>query len=101
MHAQCSLAISMDDEKRSIRLAEDKYRSFLHDAQADTQWRNGAPPNFDQVNLLFEEGRTKVYIITSFLLGIMFSFLFFANLVFCILIYLTYFTYLVYYMILL
>ncbi|KAK1389101.1 pathogen-related protein-like [Heracleum sosnowskyi] len=55
------LAISMDDEKRSIKLAEDKYRSFLHDAEAETQWRNGAPPSFDQVNLLFEEGRTKAW----------------------------------------
>lgn len=75
MHAQRSLDISMDDEKKSIRLAEDKYRSFLHDADADTQWRDGTPPNFDQVNLLFEEGQTKVYnhfISTSYIFDIVY-----------------------------
>lgn len=51
----------MEDEQSNIRLARDKYRSFLHDAVADTHWRHGASPTYDQVNLLFEEGRTKVY----------------------------------------
>ena len=37
------------------------YRSFLHeDTENTTQWRHGGPPNFDTVNQLFEEGRTKV-----------------------------------------
>ncbi|KAK2985453.1 hypothetical protein RJ640_006749 [Escallonia rubra] len=35
----------------------DKYRSFL-DAE---EWRFGAPPNYDVVNKLFEEGRTKIW----------------------------------------
>ncbi|WOH05787.1 hypothetical protein DCAR_0625208 [Daucus carota subsp. sativus] len=51
----------MEDEQSNIRLARDKYRSFLHDAVADTHWRHGASPTYDQVNLLFEEGRTKVW----------------------------------------
>ncbi|XP_021895004.1 pathogen-related protein-like [Carica papaya] len=38
----------------------DKYRSFLsEDEVGKVQWRNGAPPTFDVVNKLFEEGRTK------------------------------------------
>ncbi|XP_044963474.1 pathogen-related protein isoform X1 [Hordeum vulgare subsp. vulgare] len=38
----------------------DKYRSFLHgDGEKKTVWRHGAPPNYDLVNKLFEEERTK------------------------------------------
>ncbi|XP_020158973.1 pathogen-related protein [Aegilops tauschii subsp. strangulata] len=38
----------------------DKYRSFLHgDGEKKTMWRNGAPPNYDLVNKLFEEERTN------------------------------------------
>ncbi|KAJ7959247.1 pathogen-related protein-like [Quillaja saponaria] len=41
---------------------EDKYRTYLHgDAEKNTKWRYGAPPNYDVVNKLFEEGRTKVW----------------------------------------
>ncbi|XP_052109185.1 pathogen-related protein [Arachis duranensis] len=40
--------------------SEDKYRTFLHQEQEkNTKWRFGAPPNYDVVNKLFEEGRTK------------------------------------------
>lgn len=40
----------------------DKYRSFLSgEGEKNTQWRFGAPPNFDVVNKLFEEGRTKIW----------------------------------------
>ncbi|KAL1309761.1 hypothetical protein HN51_052459 [Arachis hypogaea] len=40
--------------------SEDKYRTFLHQEQEkNTKWRFGAPPNYDAVNKLFEEGRTK------------------------------------------
>ncbi|XP_011007921.1 PREDICTED: pathogen-related protein-like [Populus euphratica] len=43
-----------------IQKVGDKYRSFLHDdTENTTQWRHGGPPNFDTVNQLFEEGRTK------------------------------------------
>ncbi|KAG8052551.1 hypothetical protein GUJ93_ZPchr0001g30615 [Zizania palustris] len=41
--------------------AGDKYRSFMYDeGEKDTVWRLGAPPNYDVVNKLFEEERTKV-----------------------------------------
>ncbi|KAF5730740.1 hypothetical protein HS088_TW19G00335 [Tripterygium wilfordii] len=40
-------------------VSRDKYRSFLHDAGDNIQWRHGAPPTYDDVNHLFEEGRTK------------------------------------------
>ncbi|CAL1362917.1 unnamed protein product [Linum trigynum] len=40
----------------------DKYRSHLTgEAEKNTKWRDGAPPNYDAVNKLFEEGRTKVW----------------------------------------
>lgn len=39
----------------------DKYRSYLYgEEEKHTQWRYGGPPNYDAVNKLFEEGRTKV-----------------------------------------
>lgn len=46
---------------------EDKYRSYLHgEGENTTTWRYGAPPNYDVVNKLFEEGRTKVSLLTPF-----------------------------------
>uniref|UniRef100_A0A2N9EKQ6 Pathogen-related protein n=1 Tax=Fagus sylvatica TaxID=28930 RepID=A0A2N9EKQ6_FAGSY len=40
----------------------DKYRSYLHEeGEKNTKWRFGAPPNYDVVNKLFEEGRTKIW----------------------------------------
>lgn len=41
-------------------MAKDKYRSFLHDEPDNIQWRHGGPPTYDDVNKLFEEGKTKV-----------------------------------------
>ncbi|KAK1356793.1 pathogen-related protein-like [Heracleum sosnowskyi] len=40
----------------------EKYRSFL-DAEnvKDVHWRFGAPPNYDVVNKLFEDGQTKIW----------------------------------------
>lgn len=39
----------------------DGYRSHIHgDHERNTEWRFGSPPNYDLVNKLFEEGRTKV-----------------------------------------
>lgn len=39
----------------------DKYRSFMYgEGEKDTVWRLGSPPNYDVVNKLFEEERTKV-----------------------------------------
>ncbi|RWW65706.1 hypothetical protein BHE74_00026976, partial [Ensete ventricosum] len=39
----------------------DKYRDFMYgEGEKDTVWRFGAPPNYDIVNKLFEEGRTQV-----------------------------------------
>ncbi|KDP34789.1 hypothetical protein JCGZ_10569 [Jatropha curcas] len=46
-------------EKGTKTIAEDKYRSFLHDEAETTEWRHGGPPSYDSVNQLFEEGRTK------------------------------------------
>uniref|UniRef100_A0A0D9Y618 Uncharacterized protein n=1 Tax=Oryza glumipatula TaxID=40148 RepID=A0A0D9Y618_9ORYZ len=38
----------------------DKYRSFMYgEGEKDTVWRLGSPPNYDVVNKLFEEERTK------------------------------------------
>ncbi|XP_076899260.1 pathogen-related protein-like [Bidens hawaiensis] len=40
----------------------DKYRCFLSgEGEKNTTWKYGAPPNFDAVNKLFEEGRTKIW----------------------------------------
>ncbi|KAK9270485.1 hypothetical protein L1049_026065 [Liquidambar formosana] len=40
----------------------DKYRSHLYgEGEKNTKWRFGAPPNYDVVNKLFEEGRTKIW----------------------------------------
>lgn len=42
----------------------DKYRSYLHgEGEKNTKWRFGGPPNYDIVDKLFEEGRTKVLFI--------------------------------------
>lgn len=38
----------------------DKYRSHLYgEGEKETQWRFGAPPKYDAVNKLFEQGRTQ------------------------------------------
>ncbi|GMP46515.1 hypothetical protein CsSME_00014635 [Camellia sinensis var. sinensis] len=40
----------------------DKYRASLNgEGEKNTKWRFGAPPNYDVVNKLFEEGRTKIW----------------------------------------
>lgn len=41
-------------------MASDKYRSFLNNEE-NVQWRHGAPPVYDAVNALFEQGRTQVW----------------------------------------
>ncbi|PON76297.1 NTF2-like domain containing protein [Parasponia andersonii] len=41
---------------------EEKYRTYVHgESEKNTEWRYGAPPNYDVVNKLFEEGRTKIW----------------------------------------
>ncbi|KAF8026492.1 hypothetical protein BT93_F3083 [Corymbia citriodora subsp. variegata] len=46
----------------SLETCEDKYRSYLTgEGEEHTHWRYGAPPNYDAVNTLFEQGRTKVW----------------------------------------
>ncbi|GAV83989.1 LOW QUALITY PROTEIN: hypothetical protein CFOL_v3_27434 [Cephalotus follicularis] len=41
---------------------QDKYRSYLYgEGEKNTKWSFGAPPNYDVVNKLFEEGRTKIW----------------------------------------
>ena len=37
---------------------EDPYRDFIFD-DLNINWRHGAPPNYDDVNKLFREGRTQ------------------------------------------
>ncbi|CAB4289177.1 unnamed protein product [Prunus armeniaca] len=40
----------------------DKYRSYLSgEGEKNTKWKFGAPPSYDIVNKLFEEGRTKIW----------------------------------------
>jgi hypothetical protein len=40
----------------------DKYRSFMYgEEEKNTKWKFGAPPNYELVNKLFEQGRTKVW----------------------------------------
>lgn len=41
---------------------QDPYRWLLNgDVEKNTTWRFGAPPNYEGVNKLFEEGRTKIW----------------------------------------
>ncbi|KNA04900.1 hypothetical protein SOVF_195410 [Spinacia oleracea] len=43
-----------------------KYRSFMYgEGEKNTKWVSGAPPNFDIVDKLFEEGRTKIWEVGS------------------------------------
>ncbi|KAL2503676.1 pathogenesis-related family protein [Abeliophyllum distichum] len=41
----------------------DKYRSYLNESDEvnNIQWRFGSPPNYDVVNKLFEQGKTKTW----------------------------------------
>jgi hypothetical protein len=49
------------EEAAAAEIMGDKYRSFLYDeGEKSTEWRHGGPPAYDDVNKLFEEGRTKV-----------------------------------------
>ncbi|KAL2232277.1 pathogen-related protein-like [Sesamum indicum] len=43
----------------------DKYRSYLTEEELKTTQWNAGPPNYDVVNRLFEEGRTKVWPVGS------------------------------------
>ncbi|KAK6938301.1 hypothetical protein RJ641_031809 [Dillenia turbinata] len=48
--------------QEKMAYSEEKYRSHLNgEEENNTQWRYGAPPNYDVVNKLFEEGRTKIW----------------------------------------
>ncbi|KAK6911256.1 hypothetical protein RJ641_023349 [Dillenia turbinata] len=43
-----------------IQVEGEKYRSFLNgEEEKNTLWRHGAPPIYDAVNKLFEQGRTR------------------------------------------
>ncbi|PRQ24846.1 putative NTF2-like domain-containing protein [Rosa chinensis] len=40
----------------------DRYRYYLHgEGERSTKWKFGTPPNYEVVNKLFEEGRTKIW----------------------------------------
>ncbi|PIN03995.1 hypothetical protein CDL12_23480 [Handroanthus impetiginosus] len=43
----------------------DKYRSYLSEEELKTTKWNSGPPNYDVVNKLFEEGRTKIWPVGS------------------------------------
>lgn len=50
----------------SAEVEGDKYRSFIYgESEKNTVWRDGAPPNYDVVNKLFEEGRTQEWPVGS------------------------------------
>lgn len=41
----------------------EKYRQYIHgDAEKNTRWRYGAPPDYTVVDQFFEQGRTKVFV---------------------------------------
>lgn len=41
----------------------DNYRYYLDgEGEKNTKWKYDAPPNYDVVNKLFEQGRTKVHL---------------------------------------
>jgi len=74
------------EEACTIIKVGDKYRSFLHeDTENTTQWRHGGPPNFDTVNQLFEEGRTKVLNLLYTLSAYALCFFFFFCICICLL----------------
>ncbi|KAM3749806.1 hypothetical protein ACB098_05G214200 [Castanea mollissima] len=47
------------EEATLLKTMGDKYRSFLYDEADDIEWRHGGPPTYDDINKLFEDGRTK------------------------------------------
>ncbi|KAL7155728.1 hypothetical protein ABFS83_03G096100 [Erythranthe nasuta] len=53
----------MASSDNSNNISTEKYRSYLNeeDDVKNIKWRYGAPPNYDVVNKLFEEGRTKIW----------------------------------------
>ncbi|XP_043694513.1 pathogen-related protein-like [Telopea speciosissima] len=56
----------MDSSSSTEVVKGDKYRSHIHgEGEKNTKWRYGAPPNYDVVNKLFEEDRTKEWPIGS------------------------------------
>ncbi|KAF8411674.1 hypothetical protein HHK36_004232 [Tetracentron sinense] len=66
LHAKNLITLSpvlMSTEKMASSMAEgDKYRSYMYgEGERNTKWRFGDPPNYDVVNKLFEQGRTKIW----------------------------------------
>lgn len=54
------IQLSLGKDTAMAGVDGDKYRSYLSEEELkNTQW-NAGPPNYDVVNKLFEEGRTKV-----------------------------------------
>lgn len=49
----------MAAQETQAEIPRDKYRSFLYDDAENTHWRHGGPPSYEDVNILFEQGRTK------------------------------------------
>lgn len=66
----------------SSSVKEDKYRTYLRgDEEKNTKWIYGAPPNYDVVNKLFEDGKTKVSFSFSFCVTCCMCLLVYKNLV--------------------
>ncbi|KAF5176828.1 Pathogen-related protein [Thalictrum thalictroides] len=54
--------MASSDVTESDVVQHDPYRSFIYgEGEKDTVWRTGAPPNYELVNKLFEQGRTNVW----------------------------------------
>ncbi|KAF3442395.1 hypothetical protein FNV43_RR16311 [Rhamnella rubrinervis] len=53
------LDMATEEGSGRINIVGDMYRSFLNDEEGKIEWRYGAPPTYDTVNQLFEQGRTK------------------------------------------
>ncbi|KAL8166156.1 hypothetical protein V2J09_007655 [Rumex salicifolius] len=59
---ECKKMSHLNPKSSSDEERDDKYRSFIHgESEKNTMWRFGAPPNYDVVNKLFEEGQTKIW----------------------------------------
>ncbi|KAF5444618.1 hypothetical protein F2P56_033738 [Juglans regia] len=62
MEIQLKQAICFSKKMASQSVDKDIYRNYLNAEEVkNIEWRYAAPPNYDVVNKLFEEGRTKIW----------------------------------------
>jgi len=56
------MSAASQEEAAAAEVELDPYRFHMYgEAEKHTAWRHGAPPTYELVNKLFEEGRTKVW----------------------------------------